>query len=118
LTIFSLEFFSLIPIRKYQQAPERVLSGCLFVSFNQLIYFEVSIMSSDESITLNPSEHDKLGVYHCGVTREGRIAVAGDPRNIEDGESVYFERSGITATRNGSEYTFSHGQESKLAKAS
>ena len=37
-------------------------------------------MSSDEFITLNPPEHDKLGIYHCGVTREGRIAVAGDPR--------------------------------------
>ena len=75
-------------------------------------------MSSDESITLNPLRHDKLGVYHCGVTREGRIAVAGDPRNIEDGESIYFERSDITATRSGSDYTFSRGQQSTLAKAS
>lgn len=64
-------------------------------------------MSSNESITLNPPQHDKLGVYHCGITREGRISVAGDPRDIDDGESIYFERSGITATRNGSDYTFS-----------
>jgi hypothetical protein len=64
-------------------------------------------MSSDESITLNPSEHDKLGIYHCGVTRESWISVAGDPRDIADGESVFFERSGITAKRAGSEYTFS-----------
>ncbi len=64
-------------------------------------------MSSDESITLAPHEHDKLGIYHCGVTREGFISAAGDPRDINDGESIVFDRSGITVKRNGSEYTFS-----------
>jgi len=64
-------------------------------------------MSSGESITIGPREHDKLGIYHCGVTREGFISVAGDPRDIADGESIVFERTGITAKRNGSEYTFS-----------
>jgi len=73
---------------------------------------------SDEAITLTPREHGKLGVYHCDVTREGRIAVAGDPRDIKDGESVFFERSGITAKRSGSDYTFSRKQKSLLAKAS
>lgn len=63
-------------------------------------------MSSDNSITLGPRQHEKLGIYHCGVTREGFIAVAGEPRNIEDGETLNFERSGITAVRKGSEYTF------------
>jgi len=62
---------------------------------------------SDNSITLGPREHDKLGIYHCGVTREGFIAVAGEPRNIDDGEEIVFERSGITAKRSGTEYTFS-----------
>ena len=62
---------------------------------------------SDNSITLGPREHEKLGIYHCGVTREGFIAVAGEPRNIDDGEEIVFERSGITAKRSGSEYTFS-----------
>ena len=64
-------------------------------------------MSSDESITLTPHRHDKLGIYHCGVTREGFISVAGDPRNIGDGESIFFNRSSITAKRQGSEYVFS-----------
>lgn len=64
------------------------------------------MMSSDNSITLGPREHEKLGIYHCGVTRDGFIAVAGEPRNIEDGETISFERSGITAARKGSEYTF------------
>ena len=63
-------------------------------------------MSSDESITLGPREHDKLGVSHCGVTREGFIAVAGEPKNIADGEEIVFERPGIKAVRKGSEYTF------------
>ena len=62
---------------------------------------------SDNSITLGPREHDKLGIYHCGVTREGFIAVAGEPRNIDDGQEIVFDRSGITAKRSGSEYTFS-----------
>ncbi len=64
-------------------------------------------MSSSESITLNPHEHDKLGILHYEVTREGRISVAGDPRDIADGDSILFERSGITAKRTGSEYNFS-----------
>jgi hypothetical protein len=64
-------------------------------------------MSSDNSITLGPREHGKLGVSHCDVTREGRIAVAGEPRNIGDGEEIVFERPGIKAARKGSEYTFS-----------
>ena len=62
-------------------------------------------MSSD-SITLGPRTHDKLGVYHCGVTREGFISVAGEPRDIADGEEIVFERAGIKATRKGEEYTF------------
>lgn len=73
---------------------------------------------SDESITLTPHNYDKLSVYHCDVPYEGRIVVAGDPRDIADGESFYFERTGITAKRSGSEYTFSRKQHSLLAEAS
>jgi hypothetical protein len=61
---------------------------------------------SDDSLTLGPREHDKLGAVHCGVTREGFIAVGGVPKNIADGEEILFERDGITAKRNGSEYIF------------
>ena len=75
-------------------------------------------MSSEESITLTPAKHAKLGIYHCDVVTEGRISVAGAPRDIADGESLYFEHCNITASRNGSEYTFSRGQEIELAKAS
>lgn len=62
--------------------------------------------SEDESITLAPAQHDKLGVMHCGVTREGFIAVAGDTANIEDGQQLKFERVKVAVTRKGSEYTF------------
>jgi len=58
------------------------------------------------TLTLAPARHDKLGVIHCGVTREGFIAVGGDPRNIDDGQEILFERVGIKARRQGSEYTF------------
>jgi hypothetical protein len=63
-------------------------------------------MSEENTITLAPKQHDKIGIYHVGVTREGFISVAGDPKNIDDGQEISFERSGITAKRNGSEYTF------------
>ena len=59
-----------------------------------------------ETLTLTPATHASLGVVHCGVTREGFIAVGGDPRDIEDGQEILFERVGIKARRQGSEYTF------------
>ena len=63
---------------------------------------------SEESntLTLEEGKHDKLGIVHCGVTREGFIAVRGDPRDIADGEEILFERVGIKAKRNGSDYVF------------
>ncbi|MGB5540117.1 MAG: hypothetical protein WBO37_08530 [Gammaproteobacteria bacterium] len=63
-------------------------------------------MSDTDTLTLAPAEHDKLGIIHCGVTREGFIAVGGDPRAIEDGQEILFERMGIKDRRQGSEYTF------------
>lgn len=62
---------------------------------------------SDDSIMLTPRHNGKIGVYHCGVTRDGFIAVAGEPRDIADGEEILFDRSGIMVSRNGSEYLFS-----------
>ena len=64
-------------------------------------------MSSDQSITLAPLNHGKVGIYHCGVTREGFVAVGGDTQDLADGNSFLFVRCGITAKRDGSEYTFS-----------
>jgi hypothetical protein len=62
---------------------------------------------ADEPLTLEPKHYDKFGQVHCGVTREGFISVAGDVRDIADGEEILFERAGIKAKRKGSEYTFS-----------
>lgn len=59
-----------------------------------------------ESITLNPRQHDKLGVLHVGVTREGFIAVAGEPHDIADGETIEISRVPVRVTRRGDEYTF------------
>ena len=61
---------------------------------------------TNETLTLAPTKHDKLGLIHCGVTREGFIAVGGEPRDIKDGQEILFDRVGITASRQGSEYTF------------
>jgi len=63
-------------------------------------------MTETDTLTLTPAKHDKLGIIHCGVTREGFIAVGGEPRDIEDGQEILFERAGIKALRQGSEYTF------------
>jgi len=59
-----------------------------------------------ESITLSPPEHDKIGVIHCGVTREGFVSVAGETCDIADGDTVRINRVKITVTRKGAEYTF------------
>jgi hypothetical protein len=59
-----------------------------------------------ESITLSVPEHDKLGVVHCGVTRDGFISVAGETHNIADGETIEIARVPISVTRAGDEYTF------------
>jgi len=61
---------------------------------------------SDETLTLTVPHHGKLGIIHCGVTHEGLVVVAGDQKEIADGEEVVFERTGIKVKRNGAEYTF------------
>ena len=63
-------------------------------------------MSETDTLTLTAARHGKLGIIHCGVTREGFIAVGGEPRDIEDGQEILFERTGIKARRQGGEYTF------------
>lgn len=64
-------------------------------------------MSEDtQTITLAPRAYGKLGVLHCGVTREGLVTVAGDVQGIEDGKKVVFTKSGVAVSRKGSEYTF------------
>ena len=62
--------------------------------------------SEANTITLKPREYGKLGVSHCDVTREGFIAVVGEQRDINDGESITFDKVGITASRKDSAYTF------------
>ncbi len=62
---------------------------------------------SGESVTLTPKHYDKLGVLHVGVTHEGFVTVAGDVADIEDGQEITFDRTGVTVKRNGSEYVFS-----------
>lgn len=60
----------------------------------------------DKTLTLNPHTYNKLGIIHCGVTHEGFVVVAGDPRDIADGQEILFERVGIKVRRDGVQYTF------------
>ncbi len=62
--------------------------------------------SEDTTITLGPRQNGKLGILHCGVTRDGFIAVVGEQRDITDGEAITFDRVGITASRLANVYTF------------
>ena len=62
---------------------------------------------SEETLKLEPKKHGKLGIIHCGVTREGFIGVGGNVSDIKDGEEIVFDRVGVKAVRKGREYTFS-----------
>ena len=62
--------------------------------------------SEDNTITLGPRETGKLGISHCGVTRDGFIVVVGEQRDITDGKTITFDRVGITASRLANVYTF------------
>ena len=58
-------------------------------------------------LLFGPRENGKLGISHCDVTSDGFIAVVGEQRDITDGESITFDRVGITASRVDNVYTFS-----------
>ena len=60
----------------------------------------------EQTITLAPRAYAKLGVLHCGVTREGLVTVAGDVQQIADGKKVMFTNTAVAVSRKGSEYTF------------
>ena len=46
---------------------------------------------------------------HYRPRRDGFIVVGGYPRDIQDGQEILFERTGIKEQRHGSEYTFTRG---------
>jgi hypothetical protein len=62
---------------------------------------------SEQTITLKPHTYGKLGIIHCGVTHDGFVVVAGDPRDIADGQELVFPRVHVKAKRQGDAYTFS-----------
>lgn len=57
-------------------------------------------------MTLGPRSYDKMGIVHCGVIREGRITVAGEIADIDDGEEKALYGGKIKVQRTGEEYTF------------
>jgi hypothetical protein len=71
-----------------------------------MVFIGDEIMSTENTLTLGPGQHDKLGILHCGVTRDGFIAVAGDPRNIADGEEIVFDKVKVSTRREGNSYIF------------
>lgn len=59
------------------------------------------------TLRLEAREYDTIGLIHCGVTREGLVAIGGQQFNVEDGEKQTAEHVGITVRREGEQYTFS-----------
>ena len=59
------------------------------------------------SLSLEAREHGKIGAVHCGVTREGLVAIRGRQYPLDDGATVKDDVSGIAASRAGEQYTFS-----------
>lgn len=59
-----------------------------------------------DTLTLKPRQHGKLGIIHCGVTREGLVTVAGEQLAIEDGQEVTATRAAVKVTRKGDDYIF------------
>ena len=58
------------------------------------------------TLRLEAREYDTIGPLHCGVTRDGLVAICGQQFNIEDGEEKVAEHVGITVRREGEQYTF------------
>ena len=60
-----------------------------------------------DTLRLEAREYDTLGPIHCGVTREGLVAIGGRQFNVEDGEERVAEHVGIMVRREGEQYAFS-----------
>lgn len=59
------------------------------------------------TLRLEAREYGTIGPVHCGVTREGTVAVGGRQYQVEDGGEQTAEHVGITVRREGEQYTFS-----------
>ena len=59
------------------------------------------------TLRLEAREYGTIGLIHCGVTREGLVAIGGQQFDVEDGGEQTAEHVGITVRREGEQYTFS-----------
>ena len=57
-------------------------------------------------LNLEAREYGKLGVVHCGVTRDGMVSVGGRQAELEDGGEHVDDYAGIAVRRAGERYTF------------
>ncbi len=61
-----------------------------------------------DSLTFKEGTYDKMGVVHCGVIRGFKVHCGPElVQTLDDGEEHLFERTGITAKRQGDEVIFS-----------
>lgn len=58
------------------------------------------------TVRLEAREYDTIGAIHCGVTREGLVAIGGQQFQVDDGGEQTAEHVGISVRREGEQYTF------------
>lgn len=56
-----------------------------------------------EALDLTASQYDRMGVFHCGVTRDGFVSVGGDVATLAVGEAVLFHYPNIVVCRHADE---------------
>ena len=68
---------------------------------------DTEVEDDPNTLCLEAREYDTIGPIHCGVTREGFVAIGGRQFQVEDGEEQTADYVGITVRREGEQYTFS-----------
>ena len=71
--------------------------------------YDCSLLAGSGAVKLQPGMYDNLGSVHCGVTKQGVVAVSGDVSPVAEGEAVLFHLYDIVVCRDSDTgYSFVH----------
>ena len=71
--------------------------------------YDCSLLAGSGVVKLQPGMYDNLGSVHCGVTKQGVVAVSGDVSPVAEGEAVLFHLYDIVVCRDSDTgYSFVH----------
>ena len=68
---------------------------------------DTEVEDDPNTLRLEAREYGTIGPIHCGVTRDGLVAIGGRQFQVEDGKEQIADYVGITVRREGEQYTFS-----------